>query len=37
MQKFYFFSSNTARSELASVDNSDCQTFPFVLHFLGFY
>lgn len=29
------FSSNTAHSELASVDNSDCCIFPFVLHFLG--
>lgn len=35
MKKFYLFSSNSAYSELASVDNSDCQTFPFVLRFFG--
>lgn len=35
MNKFYLFSSNTAHSELASVVNSDCQIFPFLLHFLG--
>lgn len=35
MKKFYLFSSNDVYSELSSIDNSDHQMFPFVLHFLG--
>lgn len=35
MKKSYLLSCETTNSELASLDNSDCQMFPFVLGFLG--